>query len=105
MLDEAFREITKTALKESNETLDYLKDCELDFSNPEALKESTGLDCLNDCELDSEEGDREWRTPRSSVDGSMRGNGYHTPAYLSPGITRKLQLNKDMELPFLAARS
>lgn len=88
MMNEGFRQITKTALKESSET--RLEDHESDFSK----------ECIN-----PEEGDREWKTPCSSVDGCARGSGYHTPAYLSPGITQKLQLNEDMELPFLAARS
>lgn len=87
MLDEALERISQASLKESSDTSgsDYQKDG--DFCNS---KDNVG----------PQEGDREWRSPRSSVH-EYASNGYYTPPYLSPGITRKLTLTEDLQLPFL----
>ena len=101
MFDEALRQINKTILVESSEDSDSFykqKDCGSDdvFMSSENISPKDIVDL--------QENNREWRSPHSSIDGRMDMSGYHTPAYLSPGITRKLQLTEDMELPFLAAQ-
>lgn len=97
MFDEALRQINKTILVESSETSGsfYQKDCGSDdvFVSSEDVSPK---DIVS-----PRESEREWRSPCSSVDGHMNTSGYHTPAYLSPGITRKLKLTDNMELPFL----
>jgi hypothetical protein len=90
MLNAALRQMNKTVLADLAEV---------------SGSENDNNNCISREDVNSEEGDREWRTPCSSVDGyRVEGTGYHTPAYLSPGITRKLTLTEEKELPFLSAR-
>jgi methionyl-tRNA formyltransferase len=97
MLNEALKQINKTVLSESSKILG---------SDNEKEEKQAIIHHAYKEDVNSEDRDREWRTPSSSVDGyRIEGTGYRTPAYLSPGITRKLVLTEDMELPFLASQS
>ena len=92
MLNEALKQINKTVLAESSRSgSDNERDDEDGNFYTSRTKPIT-------------EGAREWKSPCSSVNDDYRC-GYLTPPYLSPGITRKLTLTEDMELPFLASQS
>ena len=89
MLDEALRQINHAFLKEQEEIL--AKDCHNNEGMPMIKSKSEGN------MKKREEDQREWRSPRSSMDVSSGGSGYHTPPYLSPGTTRKLAKNLNLQ--------
>lgn len=91
MLLEALKQMGQASMKELNEPSHKNNEQSLTVSDFFYSEEN----------IEPAEGEREWRSPRSSFDVHENSNGYFTPPYLSPGITRKLRLSKDLQLPFL----
>lgn len=88
-LDESLRQMTHSML--------------IELSNSSQLNHWKDQLAIHLEENPGPESDREWATPpRSSIDGHKRVNGYYTPPYLSPGITRKLKPSNEERL-FLQA--
>lgn len=91
MLDEALRQISHSTLKEEEPT-----------KTSEKEEEGDVFRTVGD-QLEMERG-REWRSPWSSTDNCSKDNGYHTPPYLSPGVTKKLKnWSGNLQLQYLQA--